>query len=148
VPRPRGGRAGPTAGIRWARTHPPPHRRLFTLRAAEEVRAAQFGMAEGELDAENCGPPQRIAVSSGGIGPAIGELQGGMTSSRPSSVPRSARLCKVSKWGMSALARNAAGTRFAVVGTPHSSLEALKLIGGRRAGAVGNPCCWITSATA
>ena len=25
---------------------------LFTLRAAEEVRAAQFGMAEGELDAE------------------------------------------------------------------------------------------------
>src|SRR6202045_931765 len=25
---------------------------LFTLRAAEEVRAAQFGIAEGELDAE------------------------------------------------------------------------------------------------
>ena len=25
---------------------------LFTLRAAEEVRAARFGMAEGELDAE------------------------------------------------------------------------------------------------
>jgi DNA end-binding protein Ku len=25
---------------------------LFTLRAAEEVRAAQFGMAEGKLDAE------------------------------------------------------------------------------------------------
>jgi DNA end-binding protein Ku len=25
---------------------------LFTLRAAEAVRAAQFGMAEGELDAE------------------------------------------------------------------------------------------------
>ena len=25
---------------------------LFTLRAAEEVRAAQFGMGEGELDAE------------------------------------------------------------------------------------------------
>ena len=25
---------------------------LFTLRVAEEVRAAQFGMAEGELDAE------------------------------------------------------------------------------------------------
>ena len=25
---------------------------LFTLRAAEEVRAAQFGVAEGELDAD------------------------------------------------------------------------------------------------
>src|ERR1700736_6310156 len=37
---------------------------LFTLRAAEEVRAAQFGMAEGELDAEmvanRAGQPRSI----------------------------------------------------------------------------------------
>jgi non-homologous end joining protein Ku len=32
---------------------------LFTLRAAEEVRATQFGMAEGELDAEMVASPKR-----------------------------------------------------------------------------------------
>ena len=36
---------------------------LFTLRAAEEVRAAQFGMAEGELDAEMVAIAKAIIAS-------------------------------------------------------------------------------------
>jgi DNA end-binding protein Ku len=39
---------------------------LFTLRAAEEVRAAQFGMAEGELDAEMVAIAQAIIAQRTG----------------------------------------------------------------------------------
>ena len=40
---------------------------LFTLRAAEEVRAAQFGMAEGELDAEMVAIAKAIIAQRTGI---------------------------------------------------------------------------------
>jgi hypothetical protein len=47
---------------------------LFTLRAAEEVRAAQFGLAEGELD------PEMVAIGKAIIAPPAGV--GGRASGR------------------------------------------------------------------
>src|SRR4051812_43598602 len=43
---------------------------LFTLRAAEEIRATQFGMAEGELDAEMVAVAKAIITQrTGGFDP-------------------------------------------------------------------------------
>jgi DNA end-binding protein Ku len=45
---------------------------LFTLRAAEEVRATQFGMAEGELDAEMVVVAKAIITQrTGGFDPTM-----------------------------------------------------------------------------
>ena len=59
---------------------------LFTLRAAEEVRAAQFGMAEGELDAE------MVAIAKTIIAQRTGSFDPSFDASESSSQFRDATL--------------------------------------------------------
>ena len=64
---------------------------LFTLRAAEEVRAAQFGMAEGELDAE------MVAIAKTIIAQRTGSFDPSFDASESSSQFRDATLDELAR---------------------------------------------------